>query len=106
MTRPAAGTQIPVPVTQDHIDRGLPEEACGCAVALAVLDAARSLALLPAADSVSVVYGDDGEYVSARAWITPGAWFRLVLGLDAWKFMRAVDAYQPVEPCTLTGVVA
>jgi hypothetical protein len=111
-SRPAAGTEIPVPVTQDHLDRGAPEDACGCAVALAVTDAVRALGLVPEVDSVSVMY-EDGQVdaaaavaASARVWIQPAAWLRLTFGADAARLMWAVDTGQPAGPCTLTGTVA
>lgn len=106
MTRPAAGTVIQVPVTSDHIDRGHPEDACEREVALAVIDAIHSNGMLPAIDSVSVMYDDDGEGADARVWIAPGAWLRLVLGADCAQLMRAIDAGQPAEPCTLLAEVA
>jgi hypothetical protein len=101
VNRPPAGTEIPIPVRQKHIDNGMPGEACGCAVALAIEDA------FPGAESVSVCYAD-GEHghANARVWIAPGAWLRLVLGLDGWQLLRAFDAGDQVEPCTLTAVVA
>ena len=111
-TRPAAGTLLPVPVTQDHLDRGLPEDACGCAVALAVIDAVRALGVDSEPDSVSVIY-EDGEVdaaaaitASARVWIQPGAWLRLTFGADAARLMWAVDTGRPAGPCTLTAKVA
>jgi hypothetical protein len=107
VNRPAAGTRIPVPVTQAHIDTGIPEDACGCAAALAITDAVVALDLVPEVDSVSVIYADDGsEGANARVWLTPGAWLRLTLGADCARFMWAVDTGQPVEPCTLTAEVA
>lgn len=111
MNRPAAGTLIPVPVTQDHLDAGIPEEACDCAVALAVTDAVRAQGLTAEVDSVSVIYADgslaaDAESATARVWIAPGAWLRLTLGADCVRLMWAVDTGQPVEPCTLTAKVA
>lgn len=106
MTRPAAGTVIPVPVTSSHIDQGRPEDACECAVALALTDAIHSNGMLPAVDSVSVVYADDREGANARAWIAPGAWLRLTFGADCARLMHAVDNGQPAEPCTLLAEVA
>ena len=104
--KPPAGTEIPFPVTRQHIDGGAPGQACECAVALAILDALRVSDLTPAADSVSVVPADDGPHVNVRAWITPGDWLRLTLGEDGYRFLEAFDAGQPVQPCTLTAAVA
>lgn len=106
MTRPAAGTLIKVPVTADHLAKGKPEDACECAVALAIADAVRDLGLVPEVDSVSVMYADAGEGANARVWIGPGAWLRLAFDACCARLMWAVDTGQPVEPCWLTAEVA
>ena len=100
MTRPAAGTQIPIPVTAGHIATGRPCDPFGDAVALAALDA------VPGAETVVSCYAEPPEHAYVRVWVSPSAWLRLVLGPDGRDLMRALDGGHRAGPCTLTGVVA
>lgn len=106
MTRPAAGTKLPVPVTDAHLDRAKPEDACENVIALAVTDAALTAGLVPAVDSVSAIYADHDQAVNARIWIEPGNWLRLTFGADGWELLSAADAGQLTGPCTLLAEVA
>lgn len=88
--------KVPVPVTQQHIDDGIPCSCIDCAVSLAILDA------IPEATNAEVWWTAGGRvYACATIWTARGV-LTGRLGDDADTFIHALDNRQPVEPFTFT----
>ena len=94
-------TEVTVPVTAGHIDRGTPGDCTACPIALAILDA------IPQATHAEVAWWTCAENEAGES--GAGATIRLERGILNGRLGKAADAFvvafdngQPVEPFTIT----